>query len=62
MLFVPPLAIASVPAKVTAPVVAAVGVSPVVPVEKDRTPPLAMEIVPGPLVTEMPAPAVNVLS
>ena len=33
----PPLAVASVPASVTAPVVAVAGVSPVVPAEKDAT-------------------------
>lgn len=55
--FVPPLAIASVPASVTAPVVVAEGVKPVVPAEKDRTPVLAIVTLPVALDTDMPAPA-----
>lgn len=39
--FVPPLAIPSVPARVTAPVVAEFGVKPVVPAEKEETAPAA---------------------
>lgn len=54
----PPLAIASVPASVTAPVVAAAGVSPVVPAEKDNTPVLAIVTLPVALDTEMPVPAI----
>ena len=37
---VPPLVMASVPAKVTAPVVVVLGVNPVVPAENDVTPPV----------------------
>ena len=58
MLFVPPLAITSLPASVTTPVVVAAGVRPVVPPEKDRTPVLAIVTLPVAPDTEMPAPAI----
>lgn len=58
MLFVPPLAITSVPASVTAPVVAVEGVRPVVPPDQLKTPVLAIVTSPVALDTEMPAPAI----
>ena len=58
---VPPLATASVPPSVTAPVVTVAGVRPVVPPEKDNTPELATVIAPAALVTVMPLLAVSVL-
>ena len=59
---VPPLAITNVPASTTAPVVGLLGVNPVVPALKLVTPLDATVIVPAPLVTVMPVPAVRVLS
>ena len=59
---VPPLATTSVPASVTAPVVAVLGVNPVVPVEKDVTPSLTSVMLPGAFKTVMPAPAVSGLT
>ncbi len=56
--FVPPLAIAKVPARVIAPVVAVAGVRPVVPPENDNTPVLVMVTLPVALDTEMPLPAI----
>lgn len=53
----PPLGTPRVPASVTAPVVAVVGVSPVVPPEKDSTPVLLMVTLPVALDTKMPVPA-----
>jgi hypothetical protein len=55
------LAIAKVPASVTAPVEAVAGVRPVEPPEKERTPELAMVMVPVALVTVMPLLGVKVL-
>ena len=55
------MATASVPAKVTAPEVALLGVSPVVPAEKVVTPALAIEIEPAPFVMVMPVPCVRVV-
>ena len=55
----PPLDTAKIPAKVTAPVVADAGVSPVEPVLKEVTPVLATVIDPAPGVIEMPVPAVR---
>ena len=59
---VPPLAITNVPAKTTAPVVGLLGVNPVVPALKLVTPLDAKVIVPKPLVTVMPVPAVKVFN
>ena len=59
---VPPLAITNVPASTTAPVVGLLGVNPVVPALKLVTPLDATVIVPAPLVTVMPVPAVKVFS
>ena len=58
---VPPLATASVPANVTAPEEAVLGVRPVVPAEKVVTPALAIEIEPAPLVMVIPVPCVRVV-
>ena len=55
------MATASVPASVTAPEVALLGVSPVVPAEKVVTPALAIEIEPAPFVMVMPVPCVRVV-
>jgi len=49
MLFVPPFAMPSNPARVTAPVVAVFGVKPVVPAENDKTPVLAIVTAAEPL-------------
>jgi len=57
---VPPLAMASVPAKVTAPVVLVLGVNPVVPAEKLVTPVLLIVIEPEAFVTPIAVPAVRV--
>ena len=63
--FVPPFVVASVPARVIAPVVAVAGVNPVEPAEKDATPPAPavaeMVIVPLPLVTVTLEPPVIVV-
>ena len=59
---VPPLAITNVPASTTAPVVGLLGVKPVVPALKLVRPLDATVIVPAPLVTVMPVPAVKVFS
>ena len=59
---VPPLAITNVPASTTAPVVGLLGVNPVVPALKLVTPLDAKVIVPAPLVTVMPVPAVKVFN
>ena len=53
----PPEAIASVPASVTAPLVAVEGVSPVEPPENDKTPVFDTVTLPVALETEMPVPA-----
>jgi hypothetical protein len=58
---VPPLAVANVPARVIAPLVAAAGVRPVVPPAKVVTPALAILIVPAPLVIVIPVPWVSVV-
>ena len=58
--FVPPLAITSVPASVTAPVVAVAGVSPVVPPDQLKTPVLLIVTLPVAPDTEMPVPAILV--
>ena len=57
---VPPLAIAKVPASVTAPVVPVDGVSPVVPALNEVTPVLLMVSVPEPVVVLMPVPEPSV--
>ena len=54
---VPPFLTASVPARVTTPVVAEAGVNPVVPAEKLRTPVLVMVTFPVGEDTEIPVPA-----
>ena len=59
---VPPLAITKVPANTIAPVVGLLGVNPVVPALKLVRPLEAKVIVPAPLVTVMPVPAVKVFS
>ena len=59
---VPPLAITNVPASTTAPLVGLLGVKPVVPALKLVMPLEAKVIVPAPLVTVMPVPAVKVFS
>ena len=59
---VPPFAITNVPASTTAPVVGLLGVNPVVPALKLVMPLEAKVIVPAPLVTVMPVPAVKVFS
>ena len=58
----PPFVAASVPARVIAPVVAVLGVNPVVPALKEDTPEpeAAMVIDPEPLVMVTPDPAVSV--
>ena len=59
---VPPLAITNVPASTTAPLVGLLGVNPVVPALKLVRPLEATVIVPAPLVTVMPVPAVRVFN
>ena len=55
----PPLAGTNTPARVTAPVVEDAGVSPVVPVLNEVTPPLAIVMLPAAGVIVMPVPAVS---